>query len=338
MAKIPLRLQADPLITHLQGFDIPLIGQGKVRNTFRIGQDMLLTQATDRISIFDFVLNGLIPKKGEVLTALTHFWGNTFDCFPHHLIKGQFEPVYNAAYDLKKQYPGIPLERCLLVEDLSGELDGYELIFRMHIGGSVYSVYIKTGIVAGQKTTPDLPEWSKLKVAAFTPSTKEESGHDVNVDAKTYFNAAGKKGRAFVKTLRDFYAAAYQYAKGQGILILDTKFEGSSSLGIIGDEFLTPDSSRFCDVDDWKKAMKTGSKPKFMDKQFVRNWGMKIETPFGCTGINNLDPENEEHVDFVHSLEIPAEIIEQTTDKYLEIFSRLTGMKLEEYQKEMMGV
>ena len=338
MAKIPLHLQADPLITNFSGLGIPLIGQGKVRNTFRINQDWLLAEATDRISIFDFVLNGLIPKKGEVLTALTHFWGNTFDVFPHHLVKSQLEPLYNGAYDLKKKLPGVPLERCLLVQDLSGELDGYELIFRMHIGGSVYSAYIKTGIVAGQKTTPGLPEWSKLKMAVFTPSTKEESGHDINVDAKTYFNAAGKKGRAFVKTLRDFYAAAYQYAKGQGILILDTKFEGSSSLGIIGDEFLTPDSSRFCDVDDWKKAMKTGSKPKFMDKQFVRNWGMKIETPFGCTGINNLDPESEEHVDFVHSLEIPADIVEQTTEKYLEIFSRLTGMKLADYQKDMMGV
>lgn len=338
MAKIPALLQADPLIQHFQGLGIPLVGQGKVRNTFRISQELLLAEATDRISIFDFVLNGLIPKKGEVLTALTHFWGNTFDCFPHHLIKSEFDPLYNGAYDLKKKYPSIPLERCLLVKDLTGELDGYELIFRMHIGGSVYSVYIKTGIVAGQKTTPGLPEWSKLKIAVFTPSTKAETGHDINVDAKTYFDDSGRKGREFIKMLRDFYAAAYQYAKKQGILILDTKFEGSSSLNIIGDEFLTPDSSRFCDVNDWKKAMKTGSKPKFMDKQFVRNWGMKIETPFGFTGINNLDPENEEHVDFVHSLDIPAEIIDQTSEKYLEIFYRLTGMKLADYQKEMMGV
>lgn len=138
--------------------------------------------------------------------------------------------------------------------------------------------------------------------------------------------------------LKNFYTIAYSFAEKRGILILDTKFEGSSALGIIGDEFLTPDSSRFCDAYDWKEAMATGRKPKFLDKQFVREWAMTKETPFGVTGINKLDPSNPEHVAFVHSVPVPQEIIAATTEKYLEIFYRLTGLHLSEYQKKMMGV
>ncbi|MCX6797892.1 MAG: hypothetical protein NTX66_01565 [Candidatus Falkowbacteria bacterium] len=340
MSKIPERLQKNKLTDYLASKGIEMIGQGKVRNTFRVDEKSLLVVASDRISIFDFVLNAEIPRKGEVLTALTHFWGNTLDAFFTHLRKSDIEPLYNAAYDFRRlKGIAIPLERCLIVYDLSNELDGYELIFRAHIGGSVYSVYIKTGIVAGQAITPDLPEWSKLEKPVFTPSTKAESGHDINVDADVYFEAYGDTGQGFIKTLQDFYAAAYEYAEKQGILILDTKFEGSSRLGLIGDEFLTPDSSRFCDAEDWKQAMATpGVKPKFMDKQFVREWGMKIQTPFGVTGINKLDPENLEHLDFVHSLEVPADVIKTTTGKYLEIFFRLTNMTLDDYQREMMGV
>ena len=203
MAKIPKRLERDPLIDYLADKGINLVSQGKVRNTFRLDARTLLVQATDRISIFDFVLNAEVPKKGEVLTALTHFWGNIFSCFPNHLCKSGYKQNYNAAYDLKK-FNGlnIPLERLLVVEDLSGQMDTYELIFRAHIGGSVYAFYIETGLVAGQAIEPNLPEWSKLDYPIFTPSTKEENGHDINVDASVYFEAYGEKGKKFIKRSR----------------------------------------------------------------------------------------------------------------------------------------
>lgn len=274
-----------------------------------------------------------------MLTALTHFWASTINGFQHHLIADKQQPVFNAAYSLKQSGLDIPLERSLVVYDMTNIMDEFEFIFRHHIGGSVYKNYAISGQAAGQTITPGLPEWSKLSEPIFTPSTKEDIGHDINVDAEYYFHRhSGDEAREFVAMLKNFYTLAYEYAEKKGILILDTKFEGSSVLGIIGDEFLTPDSSRFCDAEDWKEAMKTGRKPKFLDKQFVREWAMKLETPFGQTGIHKLDPSNPEHLTFVHSLPVPAAIIQATTEKYLEIFYRLTGQHLPQYQKEMMGV
>jgi len=349
MAKIPKNLQNDKFSKYLSQEDLIQVSQGKVRNTWHLEDGQLLVVATDRISIFDFVLNALIPKKGEVLTALTHFWlTKVLSRFDHHLVPSQINPAFNAAYDLREfAFDGLEIERCLVVKNMVGKLYPFEMIYRHHIGGSVYKSYLKTGMAGGQQLPPDLPKWSKLDKPIFTPSTKEDVGHDVNIDADYFFTEMAKKGleseaRSVVAVLSDAYAWAYTYAKSKGILILDTKFE-VAGLKIV-DEILTPDSSRFTLEEDWEKAMKEGRDPIFLDKQPVRDWGATIVTPFldenekPIIGINKLNPKNLYHVEFVHSLEVPEEIINDTTARYLAISQMLTGQSLGEYQAKEMGV
>ncbi|MFA4942815.1 MAG: phosphoribosylaminoimidazolesuccinocarboxamide synthase [Patescibacteria group bacterium] len=320
------------------------VSQGKVRDTWRLNLDRLLVVATDRISIFDFVLNALITKKGEVLTALTHFWLTKVlgDKFSHHLVASKIDERFNAAYGLKAgRLPNLPIERCLVVKDLTGLIYIFEMIFRLFIGGSVFKKYQETSMAGGHLLPPNLPKWSKLDKPIFTPSTKEDVGHDVNVDVDYFFAEMTKtKSRAeieaVVENLAKAYLKAYEYAESRGVLILDTKFE-VAGMEIV-DEILTPDSSRFALAEDWKKAMAEGRDPYFYDKQIVRDWGSKVETPFGVVGINKLNPANPEHVSFVHSLELPDEISQETTRRYLTIFKLITSCSLEDYQREEMGV
>jgi len=222
----------------------------------------------------------------------------------------------------------------------------FEMIFRHHIGGSVFKKYQETGIAGGHILPKGLPQWSKLDEPIFTPSTKAEVGHDVNVDEDYFFKVMTERGlhneaQFVVAQLADAYKAAYAYAAENGILILDTKFEVAGP--IFADEILTPDSSRFVKEDDWREAMEKGQNPKFLDKQPIRDWGSTVETPFykdgnQIVGINKLDPENEEHLEFVHSLIVPEEVIFDATRRYLEIFNLLTGYPLEEYQQIVMGI
>jgi phosphoribosylaminoimidazole-succinocarboxamide synthase len=341
--KIPENLRHDELTQFLLENEFKLINQGKVRNTWQLTKKRLLVVTTDRISIFDFVLNALIPKKGEILTAMTHFWlTKILSDFNHHLIKAGYHATANGAYDLRKiMLHGLPIERCLLVEDMSENLCPFEMIYRHHLGGSVYDKYLETNKAGGHELPPNLPQWAKLESPIFTPSTKEEIGHDINVDADYFFkemdkNNLGTQARVATTMLEQAYKIAYAYAEKKGILILDTKFENAGPKII--DEVLTPDSSRYCRKADWEKAMEDGRSPNSLDKQFVRNWGMTIATPFGVTGINKLDPKNQEHINFVHSLKVPPEIAKETTKIYLKIFQSLTDQSLEEYQKKEMGV
>lgn len=319
MAKIPERVKNASIIPSIKEY---LVYQGKVRDTYRLpyGDDsLLLLCATDRLSIFDFVLNTLVPHKGEILTALTEFWfTEIISEFPNHLIPSIACPEKNYAFDLKETFSDIPLNRCLAVEEV--EIPPYEMIFRHHLGGSVYKEYEKTGMAGGQNLPAGLPKWSCLDQPLFTPSTKSKDGHDVNISASDYYEAMGEKGRESVKMFKDAYEKAYAFAREKGIIILDTKFEG---LDIVADEVLTPDSSRFTTEEDWKKAIREKRDPIFYDKEVVRQWGKTVKTPFGTTGIHTLDPENSEHVAFVHGLEVPAEIIEETSRRYFSIFYRI---------------
>jgi len=348
MTNIPENLKNDQLTKYLVESGLELLSQGKVRNTFYLDDDRLLVVASDRTSIFDFVLNTLVPRKGEVLTAMTHFWTNTVLAkFNHHLIGSESIPGYNAAFDLYSDFPKLPIERCLVVKNFSGQVYPFEMIYRAHLGGSVWKTYLKTGVVGGHVLPTGLTKWSKLESPLFTPSTKEEVGHDINVDANYFFEqmaaaGLGEEARRIAETLAQAYALAYTFAAGKGILILDTKFEVAGE-NII-DEILTPDSSRFAVVEDWEEAVKTGRDPNFHDKQPVRDWGEKVPTPFinddgeKIIGIKKLSPENPEHVAFVHSLEVPEEIIAGTTARYLGIFKMLTGWDLDDYLNSEMGI
>lgn len=303
------------------------IHQGKVRDTHQypeLGGTLLLV-ATDRVSIFDFVLPALVLRKGEVLTALTHFWlMNVLRDFPNHLRQMPRELI---------SLLGPVAKRALLVQKT--EIPPFEMIFRHHLGGSVYGEYTKTGMAGGQLLAPGLPKWAKLTSPIFTPSTKADIGHDVNIDATVYLGAMGERGVRAVEMFRSAYSRAYAYAARRDILVLDTKFEG---IEMIADEVLTPDSSRFVHAQELADAMEEGREPAFYDKQYVRAWGMTVETPFGARGINKLNPTNAEHVKFVHQLKVPTEILLGAMLRYLDIFERLTGKTLDKYQREDMHI
>ena len=345
MAKLPKSVKDAAII---KWFKKNLIHQGKVRDTYEIDERRLLMVATDRISIFDFVLPALVPQKGEVLTALTHFWLKRKNIVGyHHLSEGY--PSY-AALSITHPYHDahFPYSRALVVG--KQKVLPFEMIFRHHLGGSIYNNYQTTGLVAGSWVPPNIPKWHILNDPLFTPSTKSDKGHDVNISRLEFHNAAFKlwRGACVVaskaeKELKEAYKKAYRYASERGILILDTKFECAGTYRdevVLVDEALTPDSSRFTTVEDWKAAMKEGRDPIFYDKEPVRQWGRGIETPLTdekghpVLGINNLNPENPDHVDFVHSLTIPQHIIEETTKRYKQIFKMLVGMKLEDYQEK----
>ncbi|MDP2943978.1 MAG: phosphoribosylaminoimidazolesuccinocarboxamide synthase [bacterium] len=350
MVQIPKNLKSDRLSSHLSGTGLQRVFQGETRDVWRVDSNSLLVVATDRISFSGFVLSELVPKRGEVLTALAHFWPTkVLYEFNHYLIESETHPGFNDAWDLREDFlHALPLERCLTVEDMTGEIYPFKMIFRHHIGGSVYKDYLKTGLAGGQQLPPNLPEWTKLEWPIFTPSTKEDVGHDVNADADYFYSQMAKKGmgvggRQAVYMLGQAYATAYAYARTKGILILDTKFKVASGPKIV-DEILTPDSSWFVLKEDWEEAMAEGRDPSFMDKQPVIDWGEKTLTPFKdvsgqlITGINKLNPANPEHVAFVHNLKIPKEVITDITIRNLTMFRMLTGQSLEDYQKNDMGV
>lgn len=332
MTKLPENVKNDSVIKSFQKF---LIHQGKARDIYQLDAKTLLMVATDRISIFDFVLPALVPQKGDVLTALTHFWLKRvlLNIIPNHLVDCNQYPSRNLAFVLHKFFPEIQPRRSLAV--CKTNIMPFEMIFRHHLGGSVYKNYQKTNV----------PKWTRLAMPLFTPSTKAESGHDINIPAIEFYQQTGEAGRRAVDMLRAAYRKTYDYAEQRGILILDTKFEyGLDKHGnlLVCDEALTPDSSRFTTVEDWETAMKEGREPIFYDKEPVRQWGKTIETTFTdgggekVVGINNLDPANLDHVDFVHSLEVPQHITTETTKRYKQIFKMLTKMELEEYQEKYL--
>lgn len=335
MAKIPEIVAESAASKTLNSLGLKRIHQGKVRDTYELQSGELLVCATDRLSIFDFVLPVTVPRKGEYLTALTHFWlTKAIAGHQNHLVYSDTGNGQNAAHDYMELSPHFPIERCLVV--VKKNVLPYELIYRHHIGGSVFGKYLETGMAGGQKIQSGLPKWSRLDGPIFTPSTKEDSGHDVNIDTGTFLENVSN-GRVIAGLGKQIYMEAYNYAKSKGILILDTKMEMSDD-GTIVDEILTTDSSRFVDTEDWESAMKKGEDPAFYDKEVVRIWGKMLETPFGVTGIHKLDPENPKHLAFVHSLKVPEYVISSMVNRLDSIFCRLARKSLDKYQAEDMYI
>lgn len=328
-AILPPQVAESETSRYLTECGLKRVHQGKVRDTYEYPgrNDLLLVVASDRVSIFDVVLGVEIPQKGEILTAMTLFWlTDVLEDFPHHLAAES-----DTNEHVGEVFPNLPAKvrrRCLLVK--RAEIPPYEMIFRHHLGGSVYKAYSNTGYVAGQQIKPGFPKWHKLDTPLFTPSTKEETGHDINISVQQFYAAMGERGTQAVEMFTRAYKRAYEYAEKLGILILDTKFEG---LDMIADEVLTPDSSRFTTEDDFIKAVQQGRDPTFYDKQFLREWGMQVETPWG-RGLNNknLDLAKPECREFICGLSVPADIVLTTKNRYEDIFTRLTGYTLHEYQ------
>ncbi|CAN2226637.1 PurC Phosphoribosylaminoimidazolesuccinocarboxamide (SAICAR) synthase [Candidatus Nanopelagicaceae bacterium] len=272
------------------------IRTGKVRDLYSNDEGEILLVASDRISAFDWVLPSVIPNKGAILTQLSLFWFELLgDIVPNHIIT--------------EDVPKSVMDRAVIVQTL--EMYEVECVARGYLTGSGLIEYNENGAVCGNALPDGLLDGSKLPTSIFTPATKAEIGdHDINID----FEAAVKiVGREIAEELRattiKLYETASEYAQGRGIILADTKFEfGANSEGTVtlGDEALTPDSSRFWEADGWAPGK---SQPSF-DKQFVRDWLIS-------SGWDKKSTPPE----------LPNEIIEKTAARYEEAYERITGTK-----------
>ncbi len=284
--------------------DIPNVPvkRGKVRDIYDLG-DALLIVASDRISAFDVIMKSGIPYKGEVLTRISKFW---FDFLAgdveNHLISDNIADFPAPFKDYPQQLAG----RSMLVKKTS--VLPVECIVRSYITGSGWKEYQKQGTVCGIALPAGLKQCQKLDEPIFTPSTKAEQGaHDENIDYATCVKTIGKDKADWV---RDKSLAIFKkgqaYAESKGILLADTKFEWGEIDGriILIDEVLTPDSSRFWPADQYQP----GRDQESFDKQFVRNYLESIDFDKSGPGV-----------------ELPADIVEKTSAKYIEAYERLTG-------------
>jgi phosphoribosylaminoimidazole-succinocarboxamide synthase len=281
---------------------VSLVSQGKVRDIYAAGDDRLLLVASDRISTYDVVHPTPIPDKGKVLTGLTAFWlEQTADICPNHLV---------SLTDVPDEHRG----RAMLVERL--EMVPVECVVRGYITGSGWKEYQSTGAVCGVELPAGLRESEKLAEPIFTPATKAEVGdHDENIDFERMAEIVGD--RALAEALRrisiDLYERGARHALERGIILADTKFEFGRRLDgtlVLGDEVLTPDSSRFWPADGYEPGR---SQPSF-DKQYVRDWAT-------ASGWDKTPPAPP----------IPDEVVEGTRARYLEAYERVAGAPLERW-------
>ena len=278
---------------------------GKVRDIYDAG-DSLLMVATDRISAFDYILPDEIPFKGEVLNRISAFWFDKFaEIVPNHLIS-----IDTADYPAEfAEYKDYLAGRSMLVK--KAKTIPIECIVRGYLTGSGKKTYDEDGTVCGIKLPEGLTEASKLPEPIFTPSTKADLGdHDENISYERCAEIVGEDIAAQIRDLSlKIYTAAAEYAAEQGIIIADTKFEFGVIDGKVTliDECLTPDSSRF-----WPAASyEEGKVQPSYDKQYVRNW---LKANWDMTG------------DAPH---LPADVIEETTKKYIEAYEIITGTKFQ---------
>jgi len=271
------------------------VGSGKVREIYELGDDRLVLVASDRISTFDVVLPTEIPDKGRVLTGLSGFWfARTRDIVPNHLIALRPDGRSTEARRLTM----LPIE----------------CVVRGYLAGSGWKDYLDSGEVCGHRLPPGLRESERLPAPIFTPATKAQEGHDENIDRDQAAELVGYELLVEAERVSiALYEHAAAYAAERGILIADTKFElGLDQDGVLtlGDEALTPDSSRFWPVDEYQSGR---GQPSF-DKQFVRDYCESL-------GWDKTPPGPE----------LPPAVVDGTRARYVEAFERLTGIPFTDY-------
>ena len=296
----------DPVLLQTDFPELELYASGKVRDVYRVDNEHLLFVATDRISAFDYVLATGIPHKGRVLTQLSLFWFDFLKAITqNHLVTAdvsQYPPLLRKHDD---QLRG----RSMLV--VKAEMVAVECVVRGYLSGSGWKEYQKTGSVCGIKLPAGLRESDKLPEPIFTPATKAASGHDENI---SFAEMVQRAGRELSEKLRDLSLRMYQtaagYAAKRGIIIADTKFEfGNTASGIVlGDEVLTPDSSRFWPAEKYQPGRAQDS----YDKQYVRDYLESIRW-------NKQPPVPA----------LPDDVAARTSEKYQDAYRLLTGRKLD---------
>jgi phosphoribosylaminoimidazole-succinocarboxamide synthase len=290
-----------------------LHARGKVRDIFAAGDDLMMV-ATDRISAFDVVLPQAVPAKGQVLTGLSlHWFEKTASIVGNHVITADFTRFPEAFAQLGEELAG----RAMLVK--RAKMIPIECVARGYLSGSGWKEYGQTGRVCGIALPPGLVESDRLPEPIFTPATKAETGHDLNISLD---EAGGMVGRGLAEKLKEVTLLLYEFAAAhaleRGIILADTKFEFGFAEGelILCDEVLTPDSSRFWPADRYEPGH---AQPSF-DKQYVRDW-------LEASGWNHEPPPPD----------LPGEVIDQTAARYREAYERITGESFPEYLARMGG-
>lgn len=279
------------------------ISSGKVREIYEIDNDKLMMVVSDRISAFDFIMPNPVLDKGKVLNKISEFWFDfVSDIIPNHIITTNYEEFPD---DFRNEEFK---DRSMLVKKL--KMLPVECIVRGYITGSGWAEYQKNGTVCGIKLPEGLQECEKLAEPIFTPSTKAELGdHDENISFERCKEILGDELAEKVKNATiNIYKKCADYALSKGIIIADTKFEfGLDENGnlVLGDEVLTPDSSRFWPLDDYE----IGRSQKSFDKQYLRDW-------LSNNGYRNNPPA-----------ELPEDVLETTRNKYIEAYEKITGKK-----------
>ena len=283
---------------------VPKIRSGKVRELFDLG-DAFLMVATDRISAFDCIMPNGIPRKGEVLTQISHFWFEKFSALvPNHLLAKARDPLP----DNLRQFTPLLEGRSMIVK--RAKPLAIECVVRGYLSGSGWKEYQQSQTVCGIKLPEGLTESSQLPEPIFTPATKAETGHDENI---SFERAVEIVGADVAEQAREYslkiYRAACAHAHDRGIIIADTKFEFGIFDGklILIDEVLTPDSSRFWPADEYEAGR---GQPSF-DKQFLRDYLERIHW-------NKQPPAPA----------LPDYVVQKTQEKYMEAYLRLTGRHL----------
>jgi phosphoribosylaminoimidazole-succinocarboxamide synthase len=277
--------------------------KGKVRDVYDVN-DKLLLIVTDRISAFDFVLTEPIPNKGICLTQISKFW---FDYFKDTALNHVISADITEFPDDLKEFNDVLNGRSMLVK--KAKVFPVECIVRGYISGSAWKSYQKDGTVCGIKLPEGLKESDKFEEPLFTPSTKAETGHDINISYEEMKELIGKEDAERIKNLSlELYKKGAEYALSKGIIIADTKFEFGKidDKIIIVDEILTPDSSRFWPADKYEPGK---SQPSF-DKQYVRDYLSSTDWD------KNSAPPN-----------LPDHVVEETQNKYKEAYEKITGEK-----------
>ena len=292
---------------------LPLLARGKVRELYEVDSEHLLLVASDRISAYDVVLPTAVPDKGAVLTGLSVWWFEQLaDLVPNHLVTARVSEMPSSLAPFADQLRG----RAMLCRRL--EMVPVECVARGYLTGSGLKDYRQTGGICGEQLPPGLEDGSQLPEPVFTPATKAAVGdHDENVSYAAVESAVGADLAAELRRVTlAVYTRGAALAAERGILLADTKLElGHDSAGVLtlGDEVLTPDSSRFWPADGWAPGR---AQPSY-DKQFVRDW-------LDSSGWDHTPPGPE----------LPAEVVEKTRGKYVEAYERLTGSSFDTWLRD----
>ena len=293
---------------------LPLLYRGKVRDIYDVGDSLLLMVASDRVSAFDVILTQPIPRKGEVLTQITAWWldslGGVVD---HHLLSSDADEIVDQAPSLRESREAWA-DRSMLVHRTDPVL--IECVVRAYVSGTAWKEYRTSGTLAGEPLPEGLVESQKLPIPIFSPATKAQTGHDENIPFSGVVEHLGEEEANRLRELSlAVYAHGAQIAEEHGIILADTKFEfGHHADGrlLLIDEVLTPDSSRFWPADLYEPGRGQPS----LDKQPVRDF---LD---GLTDWDKSPPPPD----------LPDHVVRETTERYLEIFRRLTGTELDDFR------